>query len=137
MSDDDVIIEAARAIRAYLPELVGTAEAETIDRQLVDLLARAQDDPACVERILELLGRRDATAEWTAVLLESGYPPDVRELVEQRERYAGLAGHGEPPPAPRRYACPEGDFVRWRRGAEPLPTCPEHGLALEPSEGAG
>ncbi len=130
--DDDAILEAMRAIRAYLPDLVGIAEVGGIDRELADLLARASDDPAVADRGLRVLERHEATAEWVATFLDGGYPPDLQALIEQRERYSGLPGHGDPPPVARRYACPKGDFVRWRRGAAPLPPCPTHGLALAP-----
>ncbi|GAA1261301.1 hypothetical protein GCM10009665_58830 [Kitasatospora nipponensis] len=132
-SGDEAILDALRTIRGYLPNLVGAAEAAEIDRELADLLARPPLDTATVvARGLEVLQRHNATLEWAATYLDSGYPPDIRALIEQRERYAGLPGQGDPPPAARRYRCPNGDYVRWRRGAEVLRPCPTHHLPLVP-----
>ncbi len=128
--DDDAILEAMRTLRGYLPGLVGDAEAGGIDRELADLLVSTADVAEVIDLGLQVLQRDEAVAEWAAAFLADGFPPDVRALIEERERYSGLPGLGEPPPAARRYACPNGDFVRWRRGAEPLPPCPTHSLPL-------
>lgn len=131
---DDTILEAVRAIRPYLPELLADAgSAAELDRALADLLAGWEANPRAEDDALERLSGPPEVAEWAAAFLEAGVPPDVRVFVEHGERYSGLPGHGEAPPVPTRYACPEGDYVRWRRGAELVPDCPTHGVPLEPS----
>jgi hypothetical protein len=134
---DDAVIEAARAIRPYLPELV-PGEAEAIDGELATLLASLPDDPAAPGKIEQRLLSPKPLLEWTATFLDGGEPPDVKELrTAVEERYAGLPGHGDPPPLPRKYVCPSGDYVRYRRGGEPLPPCPSDGLALVPADRDG
>jgi hypothetical protein len=45
------------------------------------------------------------------------------------------AGHGDPDYRPRRYACPHGDYVWYRRtvSQEP-PLCRTHAVVLDPAE---
>ena len=134
--DDDPILEAARSIRPYLSELVGDHDAELIDAELAELLAAAEDEPPDTALLLDRLGSAPATAEWTATFLEGGYPPAVAGFFVRTDRVGELPGHGEAPTGARKYVCPEGDFVWWRRGAEPLRRCPTHaGQALEPANG--
>jgi hypothetical protein len=111
---DEAILEAARAIRPYL-EALG---ADAIDGRLAGLIV-ARDEVG----IVGLMGEREATLEWFSAHLGRGAPSDVEM---ESVRYAGLPGHGEPPPAAHRYVCAEGDYVWWRRGAEPLRHCPTH-----------
>ena len=78
MYTSEDVLEAARVIRPYLPNLLG-AEAETVERALAELLARAESGEAVDNQILELLAEYDATREWapprgsTANLRASAY----------------------------------------------------------------
>jgi hypothetical protein len=130
MSDDDRILEAARAVRAYLPELIPTEHAE-LDRQLAAILLDADRDPTAVERFLVLLEEHRELAEWTSGFVERGYPEDLAEVIER--------GYGEPPgegidlPGTK-FTCPEGDYVWYRRMVnQPVPGCPTHGVPLRPA----
>jgi len=130
MVGDEVVLEAARAIRFYLPDLTGPG-AEGLDEQLASLLAAAGRGELVVERLLDVLDDHPATHSWVAGFLEYQLPP---EAVETRERYAGLPGHGEVTRAPR-FLCPSGDFswYRTRVGLVP-PRCPTHGFELARAE---
>lgn len=67
MTPED-ILETARTIGPYLPDLVG-AEAETVQIALATYLAKAQAGEAVDNDILELLAQRDATREWARQFL--------------------------------------------------------------------
>ena len=121
VSNDEVILEAARSIRPYLGDLLGPA-AVTVDVELAELLAAAATSPVD-DRILRRLRANRATLNWTAAFLELGLPPDA---APPPERYAGLLGRGEAVPATR-FTCPVGDFSWYRRLASQLPPkCPTH-----------
>lgn len=72
-------------MRAQLAKFVhDKAEADALDRELDELLAQAPNDPAVVDRILDLLARIDV--EWTAEFLSGGPPLDVRGTSGSNER---------------------------------------------------
>jgi hypothetical protein len=75
------VLEAARVIRLYLPDLLG-AEAETVDRALAELLAKAESGEAVDNQILELLAERDSTREWTRQFLIDKIPPPVTKSFD-------------------------------------------------------
>jgi hypothetical protein len=130
---DEQVLEAARAIRPFLAELVGS-DADRVDRELAALLARSHDDEdGDVERlILGCLMRSPATHDWAARFLTD----QGRDGAGGRQRgYSPVGGDGEPVAAPR-FACPEGDTVWYRHsvGQQP-PICTTHGLALQPDPG--
>ena len=79
---DEQLLEAARAIRPYLAELVG-ADADRVDGELAALLARSGDDEhGEVEGlILDCLMRNPATHDWAA-----------RFLIDQRPADAAMVG---------------------------------------------
>jgi hypothetical protein len=70
------VLEAARVIQLYLPDLL-EAKAEAVDRALGDLLTRAESGEAVDNQILELLAERDPTREWTRQFLIDKMPPPV------------------------------------------------------------
>ena len=124
------ILEAARAIRSYLPTLLDASSAAQTDAALAALIADPGDTGDVEERILGEFERHDATAEWAAAFLEHGLP---LELVRHGERgFYELAGHGEPVRTPK-FACPDGDYVWYRHavGQSP-PVCPTHHKVVEP-----
>jgi len=124
---DTAILDAARAIRPFLAELVGLA-AEDIDRDLATLLEQAASGVDVEDRILELLSQPAAIREWTAAFLQERQPPGLRVS----ERSFGLPGAGSTT-SPQIFACPRGDYVWYRRSVDSLvPACPTHSLALEP-----
>lgn len=125
MKRGDPVLELARSIRAYLPELVGEDSA-VLDATLARLLAESRHDdvgPA----ILTELRRRPATHDWASRFLETGEPP-VPQAGEKG--LSPLPGGGEVVRASR-FVCPEGDYAWYRRGiGEGVPACPTHGVPL-------
>jgi hypothetical protein len=126
---NEPVLELARAIRPYLPELLGEHAAE-VDRKLANLLAAAGRGAAVASAVLECLRERDATHGWGAAFLETGLPPDVAGLGTVWRHYDPLPGEGAPVLVDK-YACPAGDYVWYRRsrGQSP-PACPTHGRTL-------
>lgn len=127
MTPED-ILETARTIGPYLPDLVG-AEAETVQIALATYLAKAQAGEAVDNDILELLAQRDATREWARQFLQDKVPPPVTRS------YDPLAGSVSVIAAAT-FVCPvEGcDYVwyRPRAGIAP-PNCPIHNVTLVPA----
>lgn len=128
MADDDrVLVEAARAVRHYLPGLVD-APAE-IDATLVMLLERDRAGEDVIDELFGLFERHKGLLEWVAVFLETGLPPDLVPPVEKG--IAPLPGAGAPVPLPL-FACPvDGLYAWWQRNVgEVIPMCPDHHVAL-------
>ena len=127
MTPED-ILETARTIGPYLPDLVG-AEAETVQVALATYLAKAQAGEAVDNDILELLAQRDATREWARQFLQDKVPPLVTRS------YDPLAGSVSFVDA-NTFVCPvDGcDYVWYRPkvGMTP-PNCPIHNVTLVPA----
>jgi hypothetical protein len=122
---DEDILDVARTIRPYLPELVG-AEADSYDRELADLLAEARGGRDVGDQLVAVLTRSAAAHAWAARVLESDrhLPPELQQIRERG--YQPLPGPGEPVDA-ERYECPEGDYVWYRISVSaPVPICPTH-----------
>jgi hypothetical protein len=131
--DTDRILEAGRAIRPYLSELIGTsAEAQRKVRSLDTALADAllmDDQQAGTARVETLLTEHQATASWLLDFAMHGRPPD---LATRSDTYLPLAGYGTVIGAPR-FRCPHNDYVWFRRSAvRRIPICPTHGVQLVP-----
>jgi hypothetical protein len=133
MERDDLIIELARAIRPYLPELLGDRAQET-DRELADLLADlgiGGDRDQVRRAILETLARDWVTHNWGSEFLAAGRPPGSQQ--HEIRTFEQVPGRPVPPP-PLRYVCPKGDLSWYRRvvGESP-PKCNTHGIDLVPA----
>ncbi len=114
------VLECARLIRPELEELLGP-EAEQVDRQIADLLAQANTGQQVDDQILNLLKRDEETYYWMAEFLSQ--PLESRGF--QRLPGRGAVGQAH------KYVCPLGnDYTWYRRGAEPIKTCPTHHVAL-------
>jgi hypothetical protein len=130
-SDDDGVLEAARAIRPYLGDLIGPAQASAID----DLIAREFNSPASLAetagRLRVLLEEHEDTAWFlTRVLADPSLhrPPYVQQV-----RYRGIISPAGDPylVAADRFACPRGDYAWYRPEiGTPIPVCPTHHLTL-------
>jgi hypothetical protein len=123
------VLEVARAIRPYLPALVGDGAAE-LDAAIADRLALARDDEQVADQLVDLLARSPETHAWAAQMLNDPelLPPEVSGLRD-RGMLAGDAG----PIDAVRYRCPQGDYVFYRLGLEDVPgPCPTHGSSLVP-----
>jgi hypothetical protein len=129
MYNSEDVLEAARVIQPYLPDLLG-AEAATVDQALAALLAKAAAGEAVDNPILELLAERDATREWAQEFLIDKMPPPVTRS------YDPLAGSQSVINA-NTFVCEVPDCPRiWHRpkaGIAP-PLCPEHKIPLVPAQ---
>lgn len=119
------VLEGARSIRPYLPELLGP-EAVQVDQKLANLLAEAKAEKQVDKQILELLKSYNATRNWLAEFLS---PKQVSK------GYQRLPGSSQAISA-QKYVCPEGDYIWYQRSVGmPAPTCPTHGELLPADEG--
>jgi hypothetical protein len=139
MASDDTVLELARAIRPYLGELLeleydpdAQSRATSIDRDLAQLLDRAQNGEQVDDLILDRLKDPPAVQSWAAAFLELGCPPDIAPPIDRGERgYSAPPGAGDAVRA-WRFICPEGDMVFYRRWVgQVVPSCPTHNIALE------
>ena len=114
--DPEEVLECARSIRPFLPELLGT-EAEPFDRQLAELLAQANPGQQVDDQILELLKSHAKTRQWAAEFLSP------KEVTRGFDRLPGNMGSV----SAQKYVCPQGDYVWYRRSVGiPIPICPSH-----------
>jgi hypothetical protein len=131
--DDTGVLEAARAIRPYLRELVGPA-ADELDRGIADLLNAGPGEQVSVD-VRSLLESDETTGDFLAEVLADAphyRPPKLQPgYVRRGGGYQALAGDVEPVLHTGKYACPHGDYV-WYRPAvgTPIPPCPTHGPIL-------
>jgi hypothetical protein len=117
------VIESARCIRFYLPDLVGEA-APQVDQQLAEWLAQAKAGENVSDPILDLLKGYPATRGWLAEFLSP---------KRSAKGYESLLGSSQVLAASK-YTCPEGDYVWYRRSAgAAIPACPTHGV-LHPTD---
>lgn len=122
MSQPDVVLATARAIRTQLARMLPAAEALAADAELGRLLDRADAGQDVTDELLEALRRREVTRDAAFGLLRgergSGYLPLL-----------GAALH-----VGARYVCPvsscneTGDRLD---DSEPEPRCPVHGVTME------
>ncbi|MEU1183845.1 hypothetical protein ABZ464_40725 [Streptomyces sp. NPDC005820] len=129
MPDDD-LLEAARAIRPYLEELVGE-DAAAYDGALGRLLADAHEGLDVDAPLSALLSSNEDISVWIGMVRHDPLrrPPEHQPI----RGYGDLPGPGEPVSA-ERYVCPGGDFVWYRPTAGvPVPACPDHGAVLKPN----
>lgn len=134
-SDDEGVLEAARAIRPYLKELVqpATAAAE-LDRQLADELGQVTDRSATAGRLRILLQRHEDTAWFLGSVLADApghRPPYCQSGYVARGGPASPLGDAMPIAADR-YNCPDcGNFVWYRPDiGTPVLRCPDDDALL-------
>lgn len=129
MYTSEDVLETARIIRLYLPDLLG-AEAETVDHALAEMLARAESGEAVDNQILELLAKSNATREWTRQFLMEKIPPPVMRS------YDPLAGSVSVIDANTFVCqvpgCPQ-IWYKPKAGIDP-PLCQEHKIPLVPDQ---
>jgi hypothetical protein len=128
--DDEGVLEAARAIRPYLADLVGPTVADRLDRRIADLLTGAEEQ-AIPAALLSLLEEQQDTAWFLGRVLDDRpryRPPYVqggpaRDIASPAGDLGGIEAD--------RYACPLGDYVWYRPdvGTE-VPACPDHRIPL-------
>jgi hypothetical protein len=124
---------AARAIRVYLPDLIGATDAQQMDNALGGILNADPAAPDGSQRLRVLLESTEATAAFLDGVLAD--PPQFRPLRVRtgalRGRYTGPPGNPDPP-FPDRYVCPvNGDDVWYRDPPNAsIRTCSTHGCML-------
>ncbi|MFG3350994.1 hypothetical protein [Streptomyces sp. NPDC048001] len=131
---DRNILEVARTIRPYLPELVGD-EADAYDTEIKDLLTQAHDGVDVGDEIMAVLTRPRVKTWATQVFEDEHHRPPI---LPARDR-----GTIKPPPSPvptpvlsDKYECPvDGNYVWYRPSVGyPVPDCRDHpGVSLVPA----
>ena len=115
------VLEGARSIRPYLPELL-RAEPNEVDQQLAALLEQAKAGQQVDQQILEILKSRPKTKNWIAEFLSSD------QVSKGYQAPPGRAGVVSAP----KYSCPEGDYIWYQRSAgTSAPACPTHKCDLK------
>jgi hypothetical protein len=131
--DPSAVLEAARAIRSYLPELFSHApeRAARLDTELARLLDPGAQSGAA-ESVLRVLEGNQVTKVWSAQFLEFGVPPEFVGSGTRGPVAPAPAGDGEVARPGPKYVCPAGgDVVWWRRHiGQEVPRCGTHGLTL-------
>ena len=133
---EEDVLEAARAIRPFLAQLVGDVAAPEVDSYLADRLGAAAAGQRVSDEILGSLRAASATRRWWLDFLATGLPPEVTRYHDPT-RSASIPGRGEIV-SPLRYQCPQGDYVWYRIGVtQGVPVCPTHDVRLEAAPGGG
>lgn len=119
---ESTILEAAKSIRQFLPDLLGE-QAPEVDHQLADLLNRHQAGEPMENQVTNLLASHPPTREWMYNFLAA-------DAVQTRS-----LGYNPLPGIPKidapRYVCPQGDYI-WHHidSSDPIPACPTHHCPL-------
>ncbi|WP_166351012.1 hypothetical protein [Phytoactinopolyspora limicola] len=125
------VVAAARAVRWYLPELVGPVAGQ-IDETLAELLAEEWDEDVGV-RLRQVMERAEGTSAFLEAVLDDTpdfRPPQVRSRTLKSDAYDGLPGLVGQVEAPM-FHCPAGDYDWWRPAVgTPIPKCPTHECML-------
>jgi hypothetical protein len=130
MTSPTNVLEAARAIRPYLSQLLPHADAEVADKRLELILQTSTDDAARSQEIRALLATAEPTREWLRLYLEEQKPAE--EILKIMRTYQPLPGKSGAIASPR-YRCPVASCHQtwYRRDASAeIPTCPIHGVKL-------
>ena len=131
---DDPVLEAAREIRPFLTDLVGSEAAGPLDDQLAELLEAAQAGQDTVAGLRALLRSDQATSAFLDDVLDDA--PEYRPTRWQRRAptrgiFETLPGDVLPMHAGK-YGCPTGRDYTWYRPdvGVPIPDCPTHHVVL-------
>ncbi len=124
------IDEVAEAISRELPQLLGPDDREEVGARLSALRTRLGEGDAVEDEIIALLAEREPTRARLDELLPAS------ALLGDRG-FEPLPGRSPIPPGVELYSCPHRDYL-WPRSdvAEPVPNCPNHGIALVPIDAA-
>jgi hypothetical protein len=126
------VIEAGRAIRAFLPDLVGPPSAADLDTRISGVLSLGTPGFQALE-LTKILRENPTTADFLDEVLADApsYRPPAIQSAQSTTRGVDTLPGDVGPIGATRYECPDADFVWWRAvvGA-PVPACPTHGLPL-------
>ncbi|GAA3796991.1 hypothetical protein GCM10023083_35390 [Streptomyces phyllanthi] len=127
------ILDAARAIRPYLPNLLAFSpgSAARLDDELAQLLEKSAE-PDTADRLRRVLESNPVTEVWVSQFLEFDVPPDFIAPGTRGSATSGPAGDGEIVRPGPKFVCPVGgDVVWWRRHVgQDIPRCTTHGVTL-------
>jgi hypothetical protein len=131
-SDNDGVLEAARAIRPYLKDLVDDAAvAGNLDRRIAEELTGQADQTATADRLRALLEEHEDTTWFMSRVLTD--KPRYRQPYHQPTLRRDIVSPAGDPGLVEadRYACPVGDYVWYRPDVgTPIPNCPSHHIPL-------
>lgn len=135
--DEQGTLAAARAIRPFLPDLIGP-DSGRVDGRLAALLAAARRGENVTMPVRSVLEEHEATADFLDAVLADApryLPPDLwPENLSVRD-YQGLPSPSPGPVDFEVYVCEKGDYTFYQLAADDKPPlCPTHGteLSLEP-----
>ncbi|MGX7671261.1 hypothetical protein [Plantactinospora sp. DSM 117369] len=131
---DEDVLDVARTIRPYLEQLVG-ADAPEYDRRIAELLGSAQGGRDADDELMSLLSGSAELHAWAAQVLADEWhrPPDLQPVSERT--YDALPTPEPTTVSARKFRCPQGDYVWWRRFVDrDPPRCPSHDTALVPCD---
>jgi hypothetical protein len=121
------VLNAARAIRSHLPELLSN-EAQAVEKELSALLAQADAGEDIEIDIFDLLGEHEPTRQWMETALED------KKLSGGEKTYHKPLGNSDiTPPGTQKYQCPETECSHtWisHKTRQPIPECPIHHVQL-------
>lgn len=137
---NEAVLEAGRAARPFLTELVEPEAVAAVDADLARLLAEEAPAGGVAAAVREVLEAHEGTSAFLEQVLDDAprfRPPQV--ISEAVDRDADLAppGYSTLPgiPAPlsgTKFRCPRGDYVWYRAEIGETPErCPTHHCALE------
>jgi hypothetical protein len=141
MYQTEDVLNAARAIRPHLTELLGT-QAETVEQQLSALLIQADTGEDVEIEIFDLLGEHESTRKWMQDALEdknvpsgektySPLPTPKPQVANPNKRVSKLTIHVCPNESP----CNCGKYPDgWMPSmiGDSIPDCPKHHKPLIP-----
>lgn len=116
------ILEAAKSIRQFLPDLLGE-QAPAVDHQLAELIIRHQAGEPMENQVTSLLASHSSTRQW------------MRNFLGADAEQTRSLGYNPLPGIPTidapRYACPQGDYL-WHHidSSDRIPLCPTHHCPL-------
>ena len=124
------VLQAAKAIRPYLAELLERPDANAMGDRLELALNASTDTAAQQAEIRRVLSVAEPTREWLRLYLEEQKP--VAEILSIIRTYHPLPGKAGVVASPR-YRCPVASCHQmWYRrevGTE-VPNCPIHGVQM-------
>ena len=130
MTSSPDVLQAAKAIRPYLAELLERPDANAMGDRLELALNATTDTAAQQAEIRRVLSVAEPTREWLRLYLEEQKP--AAEILSIIRTYHPLPGKAGVVASPR-YRCPVASCHQtWYRrevGAE-VPNCPIHGVQM-------
>ncbi|EKU96550.1 hypothetical protein Lepto7375DRAFT_0012 [Leptolyngbya sp. PCC 7375] len=130
MYTPEELLEAAKSVRQFLPQMLDQQKAQKLDRQLSLLIGQYQAGESSDEDIAELLESDETISTWIEKYLSAKIFQDRGSMHGIWENLPGLPIVSAP-----RYICPYDDYI-WHHidGSDPIPHCPTHDCPLRRDE---